>query len=109
MMAEENEKKTLRGLIQSPASLADILIGKSLVVGLFTLVSLIISLAILGKTHFLAVQPIIGLIFCFFSSCVWGWHRIVYEVSSQHFSIYYAGYVFIWFYTNDRIFESGRR
>lgn len=65
MMAEENEKKTLRGLIQSPASLADILIGKSLVVGLFTLVSLIISLAILGNDTFLAVQPIIGLILLF--------------------------------------------
>nr|WP_289038502.1 ABC transporter permease [uncultured Allobacillus sp.] len=65
MMAEENEKKTLRGLIQSPASLADILIGKSLVVGLFTLISLIISLAILGNNAFLAFQPIIGLILLF--------------------------------------------
>ena len=31
MIAEENEKKTLRGLIQSPASMMDIIIGKSLV------------------------------------------------------------------------------
>ncbi|MCG1009489.1 ABC transporter permease [Salinicoccus sp. ID82-1] len=40
MMAEENEKNTLRGLIQSPASMMDILIGKSLVVTLMTAASL---------------------------------------------------------------------
>src|SRR5699024_2684439 len=37
MMAEEKEKKTLKGLIMSPASFADVIIGKSLVTGLMTL------------------------------------------------------------------------
>lgn len=46
MIAEENEKETLRGLVQSPATLLDIILGKSLVASLMTLVSLIISLAI---------------------------------------------------------------
>lgn len=47
MMAEENEKDTLRGLIQSPASMMDILVGKSLVVTLMTVISVVISLVIM--------------------------------------------------------------
>ncbi|UQZ32816.1 hypothetical protein C2I18_04130 [Paenibacillus sp. PK3_47] len=62
MMAEENEKKTLRGLIQSPASLLDIIIGKSLVTVLATLVSLIVSLLITGIEPFLNIRVILGLI-----------------------------------------------
>ncbi|SHN34120.1 ABC transporter permease [Gracilibacillus kekensis] len=65
MMAEENEKKTLRGLMLSPASFMDIIIGKSLVVGLMTLISLIISLALVGIEPFLNVQAIIGLLLLF--------------------------------------------
>lgn len=65
MMAEENEKKTLRGLIQSPASFLDILIGKSLVTGLMTLVSLILSLVIIGIGPFLNIRTVIGLILLF--------------------------------------------
>lgn len=48
MMAEENEKDTLRGLVQSPASMMDILIGKSLVVIMMTAISLILSLIIMA-------------------------------------------------------------
>ncbi|WP_246483207.1 hypothetical protein [Alkalicoccobacillus gibsonii] len=43
MMAEENEKNTLRGLIQSPATFADIIVGKSLLTTLLTVVTLTIS------------------------------------------------------------------
>ncbi|MEN1968026.1 ABC transporter permease [Lentibacillus sp. N15] len=65
LMAEENEKKTLRGLILSPASFMDIIIGKSLVTTLLTVVSLAISLLIMGIEPLLHVQTIIGLVLLF--------------------------------------------
>ncbi|MFD1361837.1 ABC transporter permease [Lentibacillus salinarum] len=65
MIAEENEKKTLRGLILSPASFIDIIIGKSLVTGLITLAALVVSLMILGIDPFLNTRAIIGLILQF--------------------------------------------
>jgi len=65
MMAEEKEKKTLRGLIQSPASFIDIIIGKSLVTTLLTVISLFISLLLLGIEPFLNVKAIIALFFTF--------------------------------------------
>ncbi|WP_404451806.1 ABC transporter permease [Virgibacillus necropolis] len=65
MMAEENEKKTLRGLILSPASFLDIIVGKSLVTGLVTLITLILSLLIIGIDPFLSIQAVIGLFLLF--------------------------------------------
>ncbi len=62
MIAEENEKKTLRGLILSPASFTDIIIGKSLVTTLLTGFSLIISLFILGVGTFLHLREMVGLV-----------------------------------------------
>lgn len=62
MMAEENEKNTLRGLIQSPASMVDILVGKSLVVMLMTAVSLIISLLIMNAGLEWSLASIAGLL-----------------------------------------------
>ncbi|WP_245799177.1 ABC transporter permease [Virgibacillus siamensis] len=64
-MAEENEKKTLRGLVISPASFIDILVGKSLVTGLMTVISLVFSLLIAGIEPFLALKPLIGLVLSF--------------------------------------------
>lgn len=68
LMAEEKEKRTLRGLIQSPASFVDIIIGKSLVTLLMTIISLVISLLMMDIEPFLHVRPIIGLalLFLFF-------------------------------------------
>lgn len=65
MMAEEKEKKTLQGLTMSPASFADVIIGKSLVTGLMTLITLIISLAIIGMEPILNIRGVIGLILLF--------------------------------------------
>lgn len=65
-MAEENEKKTLRGLTMSPASYGEIIMGKSLVTGLMTIISLVISVSVMGGTALLDVQQIIGLILLFF-------------------------------------------
>ncbi|SFQ39149.1 ABC transporter permease [Salibacterium halotolerans] len=65
ILAEENEKHTLRGLIQSPATLWDIIIGKSLVTGLVTVLSLAASLLIVGIEPFLRLKIIMGLILLF--------------------------------------------
>jgi len=65
LMAEENEKKTLRGLIMSPATYIDIIIGKSLVTAVITFISLGISLLIMGSTVLFDVQHIIGIIILF--------------------------------------------
>lgn len=65
MMAEENEKKTLRGLIQSPASFLDIITGKSLVTGLITFLALVVSLLIVGIDRFIDFKVIIGFILMF--------------------------------------------
>ncbi|SFL80603.1 ABC transporter permease [Salibacterium qingdaonense] len=65
ILAEENEKHTLRGLIQSPATLWDIIIGKSLVTGLVTVLSLAVSLFIVGIEPFLNFKIIMGIILLF--------------------------------------------
>lgn len=65
LMAEENEKKTLRGLIMSPASYVEILLGKSLVTALMTFITLIISFIIMESTTMFDVQQIIGLLILF--------------------------------------------
>lgn len=62
LMAEEKEKGTLRGLMLSPASFLDIIIGKSAVITLLSFASLIISLMILGIEPFLDFQIIIGIL-----------------------------------------------
>lgn len=68
MMAEEKEKNTLRGLIMSPASMVDIIIGKSLVTTLITFITLFISLLILDLEQIFDVHVIINsfLLFIFF-------------------------------------------
>src|SRR5699024_7456401 len=62
LMAEEKEKRTLRGLMLSPASFLDIIIGKSAVVTLLSFASVIVSMVILGIGPILDVQIIIGFI-----------------------------------------------
>lgn len=66
LMAEENEKHTLRGLIMSPASYIEIIVGKSLVTALITFISLAVSLLIMGSKVLLDVQHIIGILLLFF-------------------------------------------
>src|SRR5690625_5819617 len=65
MMAEEKEKKTLHGLTMSPASFLDVIIGKSLVTGLMTLITLVFLLTIIGMDCILMIRCVIGLIFYF--------------------------------------------
>ncbi|RIX49262.1 ABC transporter permease [Paenibacillus nanensis] len=48
MVCEEKEKHTLRVLMLSPATVAEILLGKSLLTALLTLVVMIISMIIVG-------------------------------------------------------------
>lgn len=65
-MAEENEKQTLRGLTMSPASFADIIIGKSLLTFVLTVVSLLLSLMFVGFDNMVKLNLIISLILLFF-------------------------------------------
>lgn len=68
MLAEENEKHTLRGLINSPATMFDILAGKSIVTGIITFITVIAALFILKINIFFNAQMIAGFIglFLFF-------------------------------------------
>lgn len=65
LMAEEKEKKTLRGLILSPASFTDIIIGKSLVTTFITVISLGLSLWIIDSQAIFNVQQLSGLVILF--------------------------------------------
>ncbi|MCO4097753.1 ABC transporter permease [Macrococcoides canis] len=65
MLAEEKEKHTLRGLINSPATLLDILIGKSIVVSIITLISVACCLFTLKINIFIDVYMIIGFMILF--------------------------------------------
>lgn len=56
MFAEENEKNTMRGLLQSPASIVDIIMGKVIVSLIITLVSLSVALYIVDG--FATLKPI---------------------------------------------------
>ncbi|RXK18619.1 ABC transporter permease subunit [Macrococcus sp. DPC7161] len=60
MLAEENEKGTLRGLINSPASMIDILLGKSIVVIFFTIISIIGSMWMMHPNVSINYRWIVG-------------------------------------------------
>jgi len=62
MMAEENEKDTLRGLLQSPATIIDIITGKSAVIILMTIISLVASIMLIEVSGFWTIENIAGLI-----------------------------------------------
>ncbi|GGB07316.1 hypothetical protein ERX37_06060 [Macrococcus hajekii] len=62
MLAEENEKHTLRGLINSPATMIDILVGKSLVVTVMMILSVIISLINIKVNIFTDYKMVLGFI-----------------------------------------------
>lgn len=62
MFAEENEKGTLKGLIESPASKLEILISKVIVMTILTIIASILSLVILGNSIEFRFQTYIGLV-----------------------------------------------
>lgn len=99
MMAEENEKNTLRGLIQSPASMLDILVGKSLVTALITLISLTVSFAIIGAEPFLNVRAIIGLVFLFLFFLLLGIGVGLFAKSTASTSVYSMPIMFLFGFT----------
>lgn len=61
MFAEENEKNTLRGLLQSPASIIDIIIGKVIVSLVMTLVSLAVALILVDGYSLLKPIDYVGM------------------------------------------------
>ncbi|MBP1969799.1 ABC-2 type transport system permease protein [Virgibacillus natechei] len=99
MMAEENEKKTLRGLIQSPASMMDIIIGKSLVTGLITFISLIVSLVIIDIEPFLNFRVILGLLLLFLFFLLLGIGIGLFTKSIAATSVYLMPVMFLFGFT----------
>ena len=99
MMAEENEKKTLRGLIQSPASFLDIIVGNSLVTGLITLIALVVSLLIVGIEPFLSFRVIIGLLLLFFFFLLLGIGIGLFSKSIASTSVYMMPVMFLFGFT----------
>jgi len=99
MMAEENEKKTLRGLIQSPASMMDIIVGKSLVTGLITFISLIVSLVIIDIEPFLNFRVILGLILLFLFFLLLGIGIGLFSNSIAATSVYLMPVMFLFGFT----------
>src|SRR5699024_5822745 len=65
-MAEEKEKNTLRGLMLSPASLLDVMFGKSLLDSRINFISLFVSLFIMGIDPYLKAKTLLGLLILFF-------------------------------------------
>ncbi|MEK4967360.1 ABC transporter permease [Cytobacillus sp. FSL R7-0696] len=67
MVAEEKEKNTLRGLLLSPASTLEILIGKSALSGLMTILVIIGSIIFSGYTvpslPLFSLSTLLGLVF----------------------------------------------
>src|SRR5699024_2168058 len=65
LIAEEKERNTLRSLLLSPASLTDILIGKSLLVTVASAISVVVSFYLVGYmlTAMMMVGILISLLF----------------------------------------------
>lgn len=99
MMAEENEKDTLRGLLQSPATIIDIIIGKSMVVSLMTVISLVASMFVMNVEGFWTIENIGGLLLLgiFFLNLGIGIGLIVKSVATT--SVYLIPVMFIFGFT----------
>lgn len=99
MMAEENEKDTLRGLLQSPATILDIIAGKSSVIILMTIISLVASIMLIDTSGFWSVENIIGLILLgiFFLNLGIGIGLLVKSVATT--SVYLIPIMFIFGFT----------
>lgn len=99
MMAEENEKDTLRGLLQSPATILDIIAGKSFVITLMTIISLVASIMLIETTGFWTVENIGGLILLgiFFLNLGIGVGLLVKSVATT--SVYLIPIMFIFGFT----------
>lgn len=99
MIAEENEKDTLRGLLQSPATFMDIIVGKSMVIGLMTIISLVASIFVIGPTDYWTGENIVSLILLgvFFINLGIGIGLIVKSVATT--SVYLIPIMFIFGFT----------
>ncbi|STY74594.1 ABC-type transport system involved in multi-copper enzyme maturation, permease component [Macrococcoides caseolyticum] len=95
MIAEEKEKNTLRGLVNSPASMMDILIGKSLVVSFFTIITISVCLMILNVSVLTNIKMIIGLILLFLFFLFTGIAISLAVKNVSETSLYYLPVLFI--------------
>src|SRR5699024_11488518 len=89
----------LRGLLQSPATIIDIILGKSMVVTLMTIISLVASIIIIGPENYWTVENIISLVLTglFFLNVGIGLGLIVKSVATT--SVYIIPIMFIFGFT----------
>ena len=99
MIAEENEKDTLRGLLQSPATILDIIFGKSMVVTLMTVLSLVASIIIISPDNYWTAGNILSLVLTglFFLNMGVGFGLVVKSVATT--SVYVLPVMFIFGFT----------
>lgn len=99
MIAEENEKDTLRGLLQSPATFIDIILGKSMVIGLMTIISLVLSILVIQPENYWTFENIVSLILLgiFFINLGIGIGLLVESVATT--SVYLIPIMFIFGFT----------
>ena len=99
MIAEENEKDTLRGLLQSPATFMDIILGKSLVISLMTIISLVASIFLIQPENYWTAENIVSLILLglFFINLGIGIGLLVKSVATT--SVYLIPIMFIFGFT----------
>ncbi|WP_414054515.1 ABC transporter permease subunit [Macrococcus equi] len=95
MIAEEKEKHTLRGLINSPASMMDILIGKSLVVSVITIITVFICLIILDISVLTNWKMVTGFIMIFIFFLMIGIAIGLFVNSVSETSLYYLPVLFL--------------
>ncbi|MDO5360236.1 MAG: ABC transporter permease, partial [Jeotgalicoccus sp.] len=88
-----------RGLLQSPATIIDIILGKSMVVTLMTIISLVASIMIIGPENYWTLENIISLVLTglFFLNMGIGLGLVVKSVATT--SVYIIPIMFIFGFT----------
>ncbi|UJS27952.1 hypothetical protein L2Z53_00940 [Macrococcoides canis] len=95
MIAEEKEKHTLRGLINSPASMMEVFFGKSLVVTIILLVTISVVLFIFKINIFTNIWMVVGFILLYIFYLLLGSLIGLHVKSVSETSLYFVPVLFI--------------
>ncbi|MCG7419135.1 ABC transporter permease [Macrococcoides goetzii] len=95
MIAEEKEKQTLRGLINSPASMMEVFFGKSIVVTIILLVTISAVLFIFKINIFTNIWMVVGFIILYIFYLLLGSLIGLHVKSVSETSLYFVPVLFI--------------
>lgn len=95
MMAEEKEKNTLRGLMNSPASMLEVFFGKSLVVTIILLITFTAVLWIFKMNIFTSIWMVIGFVILYLFYLLLGTLIGLHVKSVSETSLYFVPVLFI--------------